>query len=45
MAPYAPATDCMERRSDSPNEKFSLSSFHGGTKSVAYLYEELAKGT
>lgn len=25
-----------------PNEKFSLSSFHGGTKSVAYLYEELA---
>jgi acetylornithine deacetylase/succinyl-diaminopimelate desuccinylase-like protein len=29
----------------SPNEKFSLSSFHGGTKSVAYLYEELAKGT
>jgi acetylornithine deacetylase/succinyl-diaminopimelate desuccinylase-like protein len=28
----------------SPNEKLSLSSFHGGTKSVAYLYEELAKG-
>ena len=28
----------------SRNEKFSLSSFHGGTKSVAYLYEELAKG-
>ena len=28
----------------SPNEKFSLTSFHGGTKSVAYLYEELAKG-
>jgi acetylornithine deacetylase/succinyl-diaminopimelate desuccinylase-like protein len=28
----------------SPNEKFSLSSFHGGTKSVAYLYEELARG-
>jgi acetylornithine deacetylase/succinyl-diaminopimelate desuccinylase-like protein len=27
-----------------PNEKFSLSSYHGGTKSVAYLYEELAKG-
>jgi acetylornithine deacetylase/succinyl-diaminopimelate desuccinylase-like protein len=26
-----------------PNEKFSLSSFHGGTKSVAYLYEELAR--
>ncbi|MCC6349440.1 MAG: dipeptidase [Candidatus Eisenbacteria bacterium] len=26
-----------------PNEKFSLSSFHGGTKSCAYLYEELAK--
>jgi acetylornithine deacetylase/succinyl-diaminopimelate desuccinylase-like protein len=25
-----------------PNEKFSLTSFHGGTKSVAYLYEELA---
>ena len=25
-----------------PNEKFSLSSFHGGTNSVAYLYEELA---
>ena len=27
-----------------PNEKFNLSSFHGGTKSVAYLYEELAAG-
>ena len=27
-----------------PNEKFSLSSYFGGTKSVAYLYEELAKG-
>jgi acetylornithine deacetylase/succinyl-diaminopimelate desuccinylase-like protein len=27
-----------------PNEKFSLTSFHGGTKSCAYLYEELAKG-
>lgn len=27
-----------------PNEKFSLSSFHGGTKSCAYLYEELARG-
>ena len=27
-----------------PNEKFALSSFHGGTKSVAYLYEELARG-
>ena len=27
----------------SPNEKFSLSSYFGGTKSVAYLYEELAK--
>ena len=26
-----------------PNEKFSLSSFHGGMRSVAYLYEELAK--
>ena len=25
-----------------PNEKFSLSSFHGGTRSAAYLYEELA---
>jgi acetylornithine deacetylase/succinyl-diaminopimelate desuccinylase-like protein len=29
----------------SPNEKFSLSSFHGGIKSVAYLYEELARAT
>ncbi len=28
----------------SPNEKFSLSSYFGGTKSVAYLYEELGKG-
>jgi acetylornithine deacetylase/succinyl-diaminopimelate desuccinylase-like protein len=27
-----------------PNEKFSLTSFHGGTKSCAYLYEELARG-
>jgi acetylornithine deacetylase/succinyl-diaminopimelate desuccinylase-like protein len=27
----------------SPNEKFSLSSFHGGTKSIAYLYEELGR--
>jgi acetylornithine deacetylase/succinyl-diaminopimelate desuccinylase-like protein len=27
----------------SPNEKFSLTSFHGGTKSVAYLYQELAQ--
>ena len=27
-----------------PNEKFNLTSFHGGTKSCAYLYEELAKG-
>jgi acetylornithine deacetylase/succinyl-diaminopimelate desuccinylase-like protein len=27
-----------------PNEKFSLTSYHGGTKSVAYLYEELARG-
>jgi acetylornithine deacetylase/succinyl-diaminopimelate desuccinylase-like protein len=26
-----------------PNEKFSLSSYHGGTRSVAYLYEELAR--
>jgi acetylornithine deacetylase/succinyl-diaminopimelate desuccinylase-like protein len=26
-----------------PNEKFSLSSFHGGTRSIAYLYEELAR--
>ena len=25
-----------------PNEKFSLTSFHGGTRSAAYLYEELA---
>ncbi len=28
-----------------PNEKFSLSSYHGGTRSVAYLYEELARTT
>jgi acetylornithine deacetylase/succinyl-diaminopimelate desuccinylase-like protein len=27
-----------------PNEKFSLTSFHGGTTSCAYLYEELARG-
>jgi len=27
-----------------PNEKFSLTSFHGGTRSCAYLYEELAAG-
>ncbi|MFN8586823.1 MAG: dipeptidase [Candidatus Eisenbacteria bacterium] len=27
-----------------PNEKFSLTSFHGGTRSCAYLYEELARG-
>ena len=27
-----------------PNEKFSLTSYFGGTRSVAYLYEELAKG-
>ena len=26
-----------------PNEKISLSSYHGGTRSVAYLYEELAQ--
>jgi len=26
-----------------PNEKFSLTSFHGGTKSCAYLYEELGR--
>ena len=26
-----------------PNEKFSMTSYHGGTRSVAYLYEELAK--
>ncbi len=26
-----------------PNEKFDLASFHGGTRSVAYLYEELAR--
>lgn len=29
----------------SPNEKISLTSYHGGTKSVAYLYEELARTT
>ncbi|HTO91718.1 MAG TPA: dipeptidase [Candidatus Sulfotelmatobacter sp.] len=28
----------------SPNEKFSLSSYFGGMKSAAYLYEEIAKG-
>jgi acetylornithine deacetylase/succinyl-diaminopimelate desuccinylase-like protein len=28
-----------------PNEKFSLSSFHGGTRSCAYLLEELARGS
>jgi len=27
-----------------PNEKFSLTSFHGGTRSCAYLYEELGIG-
>ncbi len=27
-----------------PNEKFDLTSFHGGTRSAAYLYEELSKG-
>jgi acetylornithine deacetylase/succinyl-diaminopimelate desuccinylase-like protein len=26
-----------------PNEKFSLTSYYGGMRSVAYLYEELAK--
>ncbi len=26
-----------------PNEKFSLTSYHGGTRSVAYLYEELGR--
>ncbi len=26
-----------------PNEKFSLTSFYGGTRSAAYLYEELAR--
>ena len=26
-----------------PNEKFSLTSFHGGTRSCAYLYEELGR--
>lgn len=26
-----------------PNEKFSLTSFYGGTRSCAYLYEELAR--
>jgi acetylornithine deacetylase/succinyl-diaminopimelate desuccinylase-like protein len=30
-------------RVHSPNEKFTLASFHGGTRSVAYLYEELAR--
>jgi acetylornithine deacetylase/succinyl-diaminopimelate desuccinylase-like protein len=25
-----------------PNEKFSLSSYFGGMRSVAYLYEELS---
>ena len=39
----APAGNSNRQRHDSP--KFSLSSFHGGTKSVAYLYEELAKGS
>ena len=28
-----------------PNEKFSMSSFHGGTRSVAYLYEELGRAS
>ncbi|MBI1798864.1 MAG: dipeptidase [Candidatus Eisenbacteria bacterium] len=28
-----------------PNEKFSLSSYFGGMRSVAYLYEELAKSS
>jgi len=28
----------------SPNEKFSLSSYYGGMKSAAYLYEEIARG-
>ncbi len=28
----------------SPNEKFSLTSYYGGMKSAAYLYEEIAKG-
>jgi acetylornithine deacetylase/succinyl-diaminopimelate desuccinylase-like protein len=27
-----------------PNEKYNLSSYFGGMRSVAYLYEELAKG-
>jgi acetylornithine deacetylase/succinyl-diaminopimelate desuccinylase-like protein len=26
-----------------PNEKFNLSSFHGGTRSAAYLYDELSR--
>jgi acetylornithine deacetylase/succinyl-diaminopimelate desuccinylase-like protein len=29
----------------SPNEKFSLSSYFGGTRSVAYLYEELSRSS
>ncbi|MEO5617358.1 MAG: dipeptidase [Candidatus Eisenbacteria bacterium] len=29
----------------SPNEKFSLSSYYGGMKSAAYLYEEIAQGS
>jgi acetylornithine deacetylase/succinyl-diaminopimelate desuccinylase-like protein len=28
----------------SPNEKFSLSSHHGSTKSIAYLHVGVAKG-
>jgi acetylornithine deacetylase/succinyl-diaminopimelate desuccinylase-like protein len=27
-----------------PNEKISMSSYHGGTRSAAYLYEEIARG-
>ena len=30
-------------RLHAPNEKFSLTSFHGGTRSCAYLYEELGR--
>jgi len=42
MVPLAAISAWNRSCSDSPNEKFSLSSFHGGTRSVAYLYQELA---